>query len=81
MLRLDVEIWIVGDVLWCHPPLKGVFMAFEVVAIYALPLALLGLTHWFRVALMRASRKVSIGNMSSAACAAQCDGLPARHLV
>lgn len=56
-------------------------MAFEVAAIYALPLALLGLTLWFRVALMRTSRKVSTGNMTSAPCAAQSDGLPARHLV
>ncbi len=56
-------------------------MAFEVAAINAPPLAILGLSLWFRVALMRASRKVSFGKMTSAACAAQCDGVPARHLV
>ncbi len=38
-------------------------MAFEVTAIYALPLALLGLILWVRVTLMRASLKVSIGDV------------------
>lgn len=37
-------------------------MAFEITALYALPLALLGLILWFRVTLMRASLKVSIGD-------------------
>jgi hypothetical protein len=37
-------------------------MAFETTALYALPMALLGLILWFRVTLMRASLKVSIGD-------------------
>ncbi len=37
-------------------------MAFDTTALYALPLALLGLILWFRVTLMRASLKVSIGD-------------------
>ena len=39
-------------------------MAFETTALYALPMALLGLILWFRVTLMRASLKVSIGDAS-----------------
>jgi hypothetical protein len=68
-------------------------MAFETTALYALPLALLGLILWFRVTLMRASLKVSIGDADNPALherirqhgqpagAAQGSGLPARHLV
>lgn len=37
-------------------------MAFKITALYALPLALLGLILWFRVTVMRASLKVSIGD-------------------
>lgn len=37
-------------------------MAFEITALYALPVALLGLILWFRVTMMRASLKVSIGD-------------------
>lgn len=37
-------------------------MAFKITALYALPLALLGLILWFRVSMKRASLKVSIGD-------------------
>ena len=37
-------------------------MAFQTTALYALPLALLGLVLWFRVTSMRAALKVSIGD-------------------
>ena len=37
-------------------------MAFQTTALYALPLALLGLVLWFRVTQMRAQLKVSIGD-------------------
>jgi uncharacterized protein len=37
-------------------------MAFQTTALYALPLALLGLVLWFRVSMMRADLKVSIGD-------------------
>jgi len=37
-------------------------MAFQTTALYALPLALLGLVLWFRVTAMRAALKVSIGD-------------------
>ena len=37
-------------------------MAFQTTALYALPLALLGLVLWFRVTQMRAGLKVSIGD-------------------
>ena len=36
-------------------------MAFHTTALYALPLALLGLVLWFRVSMVRAQLKVSIG--------------------
>lgn len=37
-------------------------MAFHTTALYALPLALLGLVLWFRVSMVRAQLKVSIGD-------------------
>ncbi|MFM7333959.1 MAG: MAPEG family protein [Tabrizicola sp.] len=37
-------------------------MAFQTTALYALPLALLGLVLWFRVTSVRAALKVSIGD-------------------
>ncbi len=37
-------------------------MAFQTTALYALPLALLGMVLWFRVTSMRAALKVSIGD-------------------
>jgi len=37
-------------------------MAFHTTALYALPLACLGLVLWFRVAMMRSGLKVSIGD-------------------
>lgn len=37
-------------------------MAFQTTALYALPLAVLGLALWFRVSMMRAELKVSIGD-------------------
>jgi uncharacterized protein len=37
-------------------------MAFQTTALYALPLALLGLVLWFRVSMVRAALKVSIGD-------------------
>lgn len=40
-------------------------MAFQTTALYALPLALLGLVLWFRVTLMRAKLKVSIGDAAN----------------
>jgi len=47
--------------------LKGVLMAFQTTALYALPLALLGLVLWFRVTKMRADLKVSIGDSGNPA--------------
>ena len=42
-------------------------MAFQTTALYALPLALLGLVLWFRVTQMRAGLKVSIGDAGNPA--------------
>ena len=42
-------------------------MAFHTTALYALPLALLGLVLWFRVTQMRAGLKVSIGDAGNPA--------------
>ncbi len=42
-------------------------MAFQTTALYALPLALLGLVFWFRVTMMRAQLKVSIGDAGNPA--------------
>ena len=42
-------------------------MAFQTTALYALPLALLGLVLWFRVTQMRAGLKVSIGDADNPA--------------
>ena len=42
-------------------------MAFQTTALYALPLALLGLVLWFRVTQMRAGLKVSIGDAGNSA--------------
>ena len=42
-------------------------MAFHTTALYAVPLALLGLVLWFRVTQMRARLKVSIGDAGNAA--------------
>ena len=41
-------------------------MAFQITAMYALPLALLGLVLWFRVSMVRALHKVSIGHADNA---------------
>jgi uncharacterized membrane protein YecN with MAPEG domain len=42
-------------------------MAFHTTAMYALPLALLGLVLWFRVTMVRAQLKVSIGDAGNPA--------------
>ena len=42
-------------------------MAFQITALYALPLAVLGLILWFRVTAMRARLKVSIGDAGNPA--------------
>lgn len=41
-------------------------MVFKITALYALPLALLGLILWFRVTKMRANLKISIGDAGNA---------------
>jgi len=57
-----VEIRHGGGVFSVPDQLKGLFVTFQTTALYALPLALLGLVLWFRVSLLRARLQVSIGD-------------------